>query len=284
MGVAWEHLFPLLDDPVGSGYLISDAVRNLEREPARYSIRPFEMLNGAVGGGIIVAHVAPGTFWLPWDVLRRFAEIERPNGMFLARDANCESVCYLTSDRFECALMGYRVARSYGPVNATLEHVGIAGERVFWVIEHKIKESHPWAIELDAWARAFGVQAEPFNPTLDLVDATKTRFLGNDRTYSWYEIRGGRSAAGFQFAVLVYLAAHLQMIARRRFKSMHLLADIECKPSVLDKCNLRPNEFDAAGRVIASTDADGNRYTFQYDGAGALTSVTDPKGRVRQLP
>ncbi len=284
MQLAWEELHPLLDDPVRSGYLDPNALRRFEKEPNAFSIHPFEMLSGAVGGGVIIAHAPPGMNWLPEDILWRCADFEKPNGMQLARHVRNESVCYLTSHRFRCTMSGFKIAANYGPVASTLEHLELAGERVFWVIEHTIKDPHPWAGELDPWARVFGIQVEPFNPTLDIVDATKTWFLGNDRTYSWYRVRGGRDTVGYQFAVLVYIAAHLQMIAGRRFRSMVLTAGLEGKPNIRSTFHLRPDEYDESGRVIASTDSAGNRFTFQYDGAGRLISVTDHNGIVRQLP
>ena len=228
--VKWHELPKLLADPLASGLLDANDLRYVENGTLPNAPEPFEMIDGPAGGGVIITTVErpPG---LNWCVLSSFAEVPAPMGVnFEVRD-NQAHVAYLEPSRPVYLALGRRRPKVYDNCAITFDHTEAAGDRVYWFVDSELGNKQSVVLgEIPRLAAGFGLTAQRLpEPPSALAAETADWGWKDGHSYVWYVVRGGRDGIGFQYAIIVYIGLHLCKVAGRRFKGLHLTAQLETK-------------------------------------------------------
>lgn len=230
----WNELRTILSNPLESRYNRWLAERRTDWQALGYPIpvQPFDLLDGAAGNGIIVAHIRPRDPWLPFAILRLEANLLPPAAMSCV-DVGFKVWFMEPMDGFRFLAEGRRSQKSYlCPISA--EHAESAGDDIFWLVGLKRgSRTNKLFSEVDRVAQGFGLRAEllPSCPE-QLVDETADWFKNQDYVYFWYKISSTTYRAGFHFAVVIYLGLHLRWRVGSSMSFMHLVAQIPGKPTV----------------------------------------------------
>jgi hypothetical protein len=225
---------------------------------------------GDGGGIIVVEHTRRGPNWLGDWVIEKDADYNTPIGIESGSHCfkvgeelvYIEHVCYLTlrgdawlrfldqegehledddqpwegDDVLKSAGIKKRKPKEY-ECTITFEHVDVAGANIYWLVVHTRRRGEIKGLdEVPAWAAGFGLHVERVDAVDESIQREAVDWYADpvwkpaDRKFVWYRVSGGSSGAGFQFAVLVYIALHLRMVGGSRLNAMHLVAQIEGEP------------------------------------------------------
>jgi hypothetical protein len=115
----------------------------------------------------------------------------------------------------------------------SVEHVESAQGSIFWVVGFKRgKRDIKGLDEVEAWAGHYGLGVTRLAEVPERVRTeTEAWFVDSAYDYAWFDVNSDDEGVGFHYAVVVYLAYHLQWAAGPRMFCMHLVADIEGKPN-----------------------------------------------------
>jgi hypothetical protein len=224
----WEDLPRLMSDPLASGYL--DPRHDWLGLGYPERIQPFQLIDGPVGGGIVVAHKELMEKWLPAAILGSEADLAGPRAMSAIRENY--NVCYLDPRDEPGWELGLGKKQKYYPLGASAEHVESMPDSIFWLVGFRPgKNQLPGLDDVVGSGKHFGFQVERLDsPPPSLRDETG-HWLNSKYEYAWFGVQGGGDGFGYHFAVLLYIGYHLCVVAGRRMAFVHLLASIEGKPN-----------------------------------------------------
>ncbi len=231
----WEDLPRLFADPINSGYLDQNDLWYIENGIIPSTVGPFELIDGPLGGGIIAAKYKKGQNWLPGSVLAKEADFEASRSMPTEGCYGYISVCHLQL-RGDAGLRFWgedkKMPKEY-TCGTTIEHAEGAGDYVYWFTDCKSGRSKVKGLdEVPEWVAGFDLKVTPLSRMPEeLREETSSWFVDPSRQYTWYRVEGGRDGAGYQYALMLYVALHLKMVAGPRLNRMHLVAQIEWKPN-----------------------------------------------------
>jgi hypothetical protein len=230
----WKDLPVLFTDPCK----YSESWQTNPFNPKEYgypeTIQPFELVDGPVGGGIIIAHTGfvgerkiPEK-WLPAIILIEGANLCSPDSMYETKDFN---VCYLEPMYNEAADYGVgRQVKQYH-IGSTVEHIDSASGRIFWLFKVvPSRKDMPGLADVPLWAKHFGMEVERMAEIPPKVVAEVGEWLvERDTQYMCicFDVKSSKNSMGYNFAVLIYIGLHLASLAPRRMGRVHLLAEIE---------------------------------------------------------
>jgi hypothetical protein len=237
LSAKWADLPRLLADPLNSGFLPQ------KFDPARdkgWSQQRYELIDGPEGGGIVVRH-RDGTrrAWICELILTREANMLAPNGMeaTLMRAPDESPVSYLEPMTRGWQFRGVKKPPNFRP-GLSYEHADAAGDIIYWVVRFKRARNSSNKVKglesVPDWARHFGLEAKRLDsgPPDALRAESDSWFPNREFESAWFEVRGDGDSVGFQFAVLVYVGNHLRWVGGPRVISIHLVAQIEGRPSI----------------------------------------------------
>jgi hypothetical protein len=147
------------------------------------------------------------------------------------------SVCYLEPGASGSGLGNVKKPNSIRP-GLSFEHADAAEDKLYWVVRSKRARKPASEIEglskVPAWAQHFKLDAKRLTsgPSEALRSETAAWFTNPAYESAWFEISGNGNGLGFHFAVMVYIGNHLRWVAGPRMDRMHLVAQIESKPSI----------------------------------------------------
>jgi hypothetical protein len=144
---------------------------------------------------------------------------------------------------------GWQMGFAKKPLNIrqplSFEHADSAGDEIYWVVRYKIARKVAKEIkglsDMPAWARHFGLEARRLKsgPSDAVKSETDPWFTNPEYGSAWFEVSGDGDGIGYHFAVLVYIGNHLRWIAGPRLQTVHLVAEIEGRPNIMQKWNRR---------------------------------------------
>jgi hypothetical protein len=233
----WDEVPRLLADPVGTGCLDLGELQSLEAGYLVNDPGPLEFFSGAFGNGVIAYQPVQGRAWIGACVFRKEADVSTALGMTTAADlansVDFRKVGFLEL-RGDAGLRfwgeGRKKPREY-PTSVTFEHVEAAGEDMYWLLDRQPGKSSLKGLDtLQQGAAAFGLAVEPVDEVCtEMMNEVRPWFTDLSRM-AWFRVSGGRALAGWQLAMMYYCAMHLKMLAGKRMRSMHLVAQIEHHP------------------------------------------------------
>jgi hypothetical protein len=207
---------------------------HVEADPnAKPSQRGHELrfIDGAGGGGVIVQ--APYGAWKGRGIMRQAganfpdaAEMSPVRHLFTSHVSYIEPYTGIGG-----LIVGGKRARSYaGRMSA--EHADAAREDRYWVFDFIEARSSIKAIDrIESLATGFGLVTKRLQEVPEAMRVeTQDWFRGYSGQVIWYRVEGGENGAGFQFAMLMYIALNLAKAIRGR-QWAHLVAAIEGKPN-----------------------------------------------------
>ena len=239
----WRDLPSILARPLESGYLDSNDLRYMEEGIFSRNAEPIALIDGPEGGGIIVAPhkrdprnpylVAPGC-WLGEAVLSNNVDISGLRGTRASAQRLVVKVCYLEPrDDPVLRLAGMAKRPKLYVPSASIEHADSAGQDVYWMVEFlEGKQEIRGLNDVSTWAQHFQYHVERLDgmPT-SLREETSSWFSNPSFRFAWFRVQSKDEGAGYQFAVMLYIALHLRKVAGRRMQSMHLVAQVEGRPN-----------------------------------------------------
>jgi len=205
-----------------------------------YPERPqdFELLDGPVGGGIIVVDISQNKRWLGYHALTfdKGVDVTSANMMLDGGDWYVKNnVGYLedTTDPGYWLATGKR--RRDFDIAACAEHIESMSDSIIWLVRYERSKTNKEIRGLEdiaKWAKHFGLEVKRIDRLPEYVkDSELALWCKNSRFQSaFFEVSGGGEKFGFHFAVMLYIGLHLRYVAGRRMSSMFLLAAIEGKP------------------------------------------------------
>ena len=228
----WKDLPTFFKDPCR----YSDSWQLNPYDPGEYGypekIQPFELIDGPVGGGIIIAHIGfMGKVmekWLPAIILTEGANLCCPDSMYETKDFN---ICYLEPIYNRAADYGVEKKVKQYHIGSTVEHIDSASGHVYWLFNLVPGHKNIQAIKsVPLWAKHFGLEVERISKIPEEVATEIDEWLLERNTqYICFDVKSCKDSMGYNFAVLVYIGLHLASLAPRRIKRVHLLAEIEGK-------------------------------------------------------
>lgn len=261
LAARWEQLPRLFADPLASGFLRPDFDHRRFGYPE--AIQPYKLIDGPVGGGIVVWWGDPyrGRF-LPLSILTgsriyqtedesneflRGANLLEPHGVRnLApdHDPHAPWVCFL--EPFENRLWWLGIGKRTPMYNTALtyEHADSAADDVYWVVRRSRSKGRARDIgglaEIPDWAVPFGVVVHRLSaPPAEVGEETDPWFRNPKHESAWFRAECEDTGLGYQFAVLVYIGNHLRHVAGAAMKSMHLIARMEGRPNFIHRWNAK---------------------------------------------
>lgn len=230
----WKDLPTFFTDPCrySESWQLNHTREDIRKYGYPETIQPFELIDGPVGGGIIIAHIGfvgkISEKWLPHIILLEEANLCRPDSMYETKDFN---VCYLEPKYKRAADYGVGQKVKQYHIGSTVEHIDSASGRVFWLFN--VVPGHkdiPVLADVPLWAKHFGMKVERMAEIPEKVAAEVGEwFFERNTQYICFDVKSSNNSMGYNFAVLIYLGLHLTSLAPRQIKRAHLLADIEGK-------------------------------------------------------
>ena len=201
-------------------------------------VQPFELIDGPVGGGIILAHIDRDERWLPYRALTfdKGVDLSTPQPMREEeRDGGVQyNVAFLeaTYDPGWALATGKR--RKHYQLGSSVEHIESMPDSIFWLIGFKpsktMKEIRGLG-DIPVWGEHFGLEVERLSELPEEVREETAHWLNTkDNQYAYFSVKGGGNGFGYHFAVAVYIGYHLCVVAGRRMRYIHLLSSIEGEP------------------------------------------------------
>jgi hypothetical protein len=232
LSYSWEDLPRYLSDPLNCPLIRDDP--NRQRRDWRelgfpIPAKPFDLISGPAGGGIVRAHIRRRERWLPGIILGTEANICPAQGTITVPDESAPAVCYLEPMDTGAWQFGAGERKKLYLCSASPEHAYSASDDVYWVLGYRKAKKEPKGVsELPQLASHFGLTAaEVPSLSASLRDEVAPWFVSPDYEYKWLRVEGGEQTVDYQFAVVLYLALHLRKVAGPRLSYMHLVADIE---------------------------------------------------------
>jgi hypothetical protein len=214
----WEDLSRLLGNPLDSGYL--NPAEPWEKWGFSRVPKPFELIDGPCGGGIICEH-HDGERWLPGVILTKEGNHPFPPGVgaHWAQEQLPFSVSYLEPYLMPFQETEVPTSRNRRYLCAfSAEHINAEPEAQYWVVRtRKAVREIKGLVDLPKWAFDLGPHVSRLPGCPDhLARETADWFNHPDRQYHWYKVDNFQPKAGLCFAIVVYLGLHLAKVAGKR--------------------------------------------------------------------
>ncbi len=238
----WEDLPGILSNPLKYDKMGTQTygINGLKSLGFPEEVQPADLLNGPLGGGIIVPHIRKDERWLPYHVLgfNNGATLTTPRTL-LHYDKLQYSVGFLE----HCTHPGNAYQHSKKPKNfdcvISAEHVDNTGDKVFWLMTVPQGKMVPGINELPKWINSFGCILEKIPFENSYLAQETSNWRGDDLSYSCFKVEKGGSGYNFHLAVMLYFGLHFVSLRGNNLLSMHLLAQIEGNPQLYSSGKLR---------------------------------------------
>jgi hypothetical protein len=223
----WGDLPRLLSDPVAAGCLDENGLRALQQGFLVNEPGELEFFDGAFGNGVLAFRKPTRHTWIGGKVFNKEANITKALGMTTGNVAFLE----LRGDAgLRFALQGLKKPREY-PCSISIEHVEAAGDDIYWLLDREPGSRPLKGLEqIFEAAQGFGLELEPLSGVCESALSEVKPWFTDDTRMAWFRVCGGRSKAGWQLAMMYYCAMHLKMLAGKRMRCMHLVAQVEGQP------------------------------------------------------
>jgi hypothetical protein len=203
-------------------------------------IQPWELIDGPVGGGIILVYANSLGRWLPCSALTfdKGVDLSSPDSM-LHVDFQSNVACLEPTSDLGW-ILATRKKPKYYPLGASAEHIESMSDLMFWLrgIRPGKKELKGLA-DVPAWCKHFGLDVERLDEPPQPVRDETSHWLDPHFQYIWFNVKGGGDGFGYHFAVMLYIGYHLAYAAGRRMRTIHLLSSIEGKPNPYSSHKIR---------------------------------------------
>lgn len=228
----WDDLPDQLADPYKYADTMSEnyTIDNLCSLGYPKKIQPYDLIEGPVKGGIIVAHISLQEKWLPASILNQEANLCLPHPMEVGTLSQFQNAYYLDLRSLRDMETGEFQRRKNYTIGISAEHIESEPESQYWLLSLKPGKKEPKAIaEIPVWAYHFGIEMERTEQLPNCVQEEISNWLKPGFDYIWFKIRQKDDRYGWHFAVMMYIGLHLAYVAKSRVRTMHMLASLEAK-------------------------------------------------------
>ena len=233
----WSDMVSFMENPVASGRLNWNAMQSL-REGVLVNETDIQAYYPNPCGNGVFSFRRQQRAWIGEKMFWAEAECCGVAGMEMIRFDEVAKVAYyhLRGDSGLRFLGEGRKKPAEYRCYGSLEHVDASAGRIYWLadVAPSTRNAVHGMESIPEVARGFGMDAAPV-AVADIEPAILEEiqpWFPNRADMAWFEVSGGESKAGVQFAMMYYAALHLRSVAGKRIRSMHLISQIEGRPNV----------------------------------------------------